>query len=152
MRRCAFLTMDTLEDFVCDDELAVEPLAELGWAVEFVPWRRAGTDWDAFDLTVIRSTWDYQKDPDRFLSLLASIEKSRSRLENPLSLVRWNLRKTYLRELQEAGVAIVPTLWCREVDARRLAALFEEFRIDEIVLGVQNEPVGHEHDLALQDR
>jgi hypothetical protein len=40
MRTCAFLTMDDLADFVTDDKLAEAPLAEMGWAVEHVPWRR----------------------------------------------------------------------------------------------------------------
>ncbi|MFZ0428349.1 MAG: hypothetical protein WAO20_09550 [Acidobacteriota bacterium] len=134
MPHCAFLTMDTLEDFVCDDELAVGPLARLGWNVEFVSWRQRDTDWDRFDLVVIRSTWDYQKDPALFLSVLESIERSRARLENPLSLVRWNLRKTYLKELQGRGVEIVPTRWCRGVDPDRLASLYDEFGVDELVL------------------
>ncbi len=134
MRRCAFLTMDTLEDFVCDDELAVDPLAALGWAVDLVPWRQPGTDWDAYEMVVIRSTWDYQRSPDLFLSVLESIELSRARLENPLSLVRWNLRKSYLRELASRGVAVVPTRWCTGVDTDRIESLFDQFAADEIVL------------------
>lgn len=134
MRSCAFLTMDTLEDFVCDDELAVEPLARLGWTVDFVSWRRPDTNWDLYDLVIIRSTWDYQQNPVAFLSLLESIERSRARLENPLSLVRWNLRKTYLRDLDERAVPVVPTLWCDVVDAARVSALFGRLGADEIVL------------------
>ncbi len=134
MRSCAFLTMDTLEDFVCDDELAVEPLARLGWKVDFVSWRQPNPDWNLYDLVVIRSTWDYQQSPVAFLSVLESIERSRARLENPLSLVRWNLRKTYLRDLEERGVPVVPTLWCEVVDAQRIARAFDRLAADEIVL------------------
>jgi hypothetical protein len=134
MKSCAFLTMDTLDDFVCDDELAVEPLAELGWEVDFVSWRQPDSDWDLYDLVVIRSTWDYQKSPAAFLSVLESIEGSRARLENPLGLVRWNLRKTYLRDLEKSGVPVVPTLWCDVVDADRIVASFERLAVDETVL------------------
>ena len=134
MRRCAFLTMDTLDDFVCDDELAVEPLAELGWSVDFVPWRETRWHWQTYDLVVIRSTWDYQRSPDAFLAVLASIEASGTRLENPLSLVRWNLEKSYLRDLEERGVPVVPTCWCDGVDEVEILALFDRFRAREIVL------------------
>jgi hypothetical protein len=134
MRTCAFLTMDTLDDFVCDDELAVEPLGELGWEVDFVSWRRRDANWDWYDAVIIRSTWDYQQNPAAFLSVLESIEQSTTRLENPLSLVRWNLRKTYLRDLEDRGIAIVPTRWCEGVDVGQISTLFDQFNVDEIVV------------------
>ena len=53
---------------------------------------------------MIRSPWDYQDDPDAFLDVLAAIDASPAVLLNGLRTVRWNLRKTYLRELEAAGV------------------------------------------------
>ncbi|MEM0962858.1 MAG: hypothetical protein AAGK21_10030 [Bacteroidota bacterium] len=113
MPHCAFLTTDALDDFVTYDHDAVAPLAARGWETTFVPWR-AGADWDAYDLVVIRSPWDYQDAPDDLLAVLEAIEASAARLENPLAVVRWNLRKTYLRDLETAGVPIVPTRWAED--------------------------------------
>jgi glutathione synthase/RimK-type ligase-like ATP-grasp enzyme len=134
VKRCAFLTTDSLENFVCDDELAYAPLRELGWEVEAVPWRRPGVDWDRFEAVVIRSTWDYQADPEAFLSVLEEIDGSTARLENPLHLVRWNLRKTYLLDLMRRGIEVVPTCCCRDLRFARLLPLFDRFRVDEIVV------------------
>lgn len=124
MPTCAFLTTDRLDGFVTYDALAVEPLGALGWAVEFVPWRSA-TDWDRFDAVVIRSPWDYQDSPDAFLAVLETIERSGNRLENGLDVVRWNLHKGYLRDLEARGVRVVPTVWGKGLTADGLAALAE---------------------------
>ena len=110
MRSVAFLSMKSLDDFVSDDDLAVEPLRELGWEVETVSWR-SDEDWSRFEAVIIRTPWDYQDAPDTFLQVLGDIEESGARLENPLSVVRWNLSKTYLREMESLGVPIVPTRW-----------------------------------------
>ncbi len=109
MRRVAFLSMDSLDEFVFDDDLAVEPLRALGWDVETVSWQ-AREDWSRFEAVIIRTPWDYQDAPDDFLRVLAEIEQV-TRLENPLRIVRWNLPKTYLREMEGLGIAIVPTRW-----------------------------------------
>lgn len=111
MRRLAFLSMDSLDDFVQDDDLAIGPLAERGWATDLVSWR-ADVDWSPYEAVVIRTPWDYQDDPGRFLAVLGQIEAA-TVLENPLAIVEWNLRKTYLRELEAEGIAIVPTRWGR---------------------------------------
>lgn len=134
MRRCAFLTMEGLEAFVCDDALAVTPLESLGWQVEFIPWSRPGIDWNRFELVVIRSTWDYQNSPQQFLDLLQEIESSAAGLQNPLELVRWNLSKTYLFDLQRKGVPVVPTFPLQDLTPESLEGLFGLVESGEIIL------------------
>jgi glutathione synthase/RimK-type ligase-like ATP-grasp enzyme len=104
--------MDDLTHFVSDDALSYARLAELGVEVEEVPWRRpaAEAQWQRFELVVIRTPWDYQRDVEGFLATLAEIAEI-TQLANPLPLVRWNVRKTYLQELAQAGIAIVPSRW-----------------------------------------
>lgn len=133
MPSCAFLTTDDLDAFVTYDAEAVAPLAALGWTVDDVPWR-AEADWDAYDAVVIRSPWDYQDAPDDFLAVLEQIDGSAARLENPLAVVRWNLQKTYLRDLGAAGVPIVPTRWAESgVTAEVLADAAREWGAAEVV-------------------
>jgi hypothetical protein len=134
MRRAAFLTLADPTGFVIDDDLAILPLARRGWRVDKLPWNRAGIDWRRFDLVVIRSTWDYQHDADRFLSALETIERSGVRLENGSEIVRWNMQKTYLRDLASKGIEIVPTFWREQLGPGELAPLFDELRSDEAVI------------------
>ncbi|MEM6783362.1 MAG: hypothetical protein AAF624_06465 [Bacteroidota bacterium] len=136
MKRCAFLTMADPTGFVIDDDLAVAPLAALGWHVDRVPWT-ANADWDAYDLVIVRSPWDYQHHADAFLAVLAEIEASAARLENPLALVRWNLEKGYLRDLEADSLAIVPTAWSQGLDATPggwLDGCFGAFATDQLIV------------------
>ena len=134
MKSCAFLTMHNLTGFVTDDDLVLGELAARGWRVEPMPWRDRSIDWDRFDAVVVRSTWDYQADAVTFASVLATIESSRARLANELSTMRWNLNKTYLRELDARGVEIPPTAWYSGLDGIETDALFDALATDEIVI------------------
>ncbi|MEL7061315.1 MAG: hypothetical protein AAGN46_14930 [Acidobacteriota bacterium] len=110
MRQIAYLSMDSLDDFVGYDHLTLEPLSTRGISVETVSWRAKDVDWADFEAVVVRSPWDYQDAPAEFLRTLESINAV-TRLENPLAVLRWNLDKKYLREVEERGVPIVPTAW-----------------------------------------
>lgn len=76
------------------------------------------------DLVLIRTPWDYQTDPYRFLRVLEGIEKAGALLANPFATVQWNLDKIYMTELADVGVDIVPT----HAFARPLQDL-SEFRV-----------------------
>ena len=134
MRRCAFLTMDSVDAFVTYDHLLHDPLAARGWAVDDVSWRSADVDWNMYEAVVVRSPWDYHSDPERFFAVLETIDRSSARLENLLVLVRWNLCKTYLRELEARGLPIVPTRWLDRLDTDILAANFDALGSDELVV------------------
>ncbi len=134
MKQAAFLSMDSLDGFVSDDELAVGPLRMLGWNVTTVSWRnREG--WGRFDMVIIRTPWDYHHEAKKFLQVLETITTSGTSLQNSIELVKWNIQKTYLRDLQEKENHIVPTLW-REpgTSAEMVESFFDEFQSDEIIL------------------
>jgi glutathione synthase/RimK-type ligase-like ATP-grasp enzyme len=126
--------MDSLEGFSCYDDLLTEPLRSLGWAAETRSWRDQTADWDAYEAVIIRSTWDYQADPEAFLQSLERIEASQARLENPLELVRWNLHKRYLRELERQGVPIVPTLFRAAGEPLMLEQAFDDSGAEQLVI------------------
>lgn len=133
MRHCAFLTTDNLNGFVVDDGVAVPAVQAAGWAVQNVSWRAQGVEWGKFDVVVIRSPWDYQDDPAGFLACLEAIDEA-TLLANPLSVVRGNMRKTYLLDLQQCGVPIVPTLTGRQPTAANLEAHFDRLKTGELII------------------
>ena len=120
--------------FVIDDELAVLPLARRGIKVDTVPWDRPGVDWRHYALVVVRSPWDYPQQPQRFLGVLEEIERIGVRLENGSEIARWNLQKTYLRDLAARGIETVPTFWRDRLGPGELSPLFEELRSTEGVI------------------
>jgi hypothetical protein len=89
-----------------EDAAAVEAaLRARGIEGEAAVWSSFGVDWDAFDLVVLRSTWDYAERYDDFLAWIDGL----ARLGNPAPVVRWSTDKRYLGELAAAGVPVTPT-------------------------------------------
>jgi len=95
-------------------------------------------DWQVedFDAFVVGTTWDYQEKGEAFLARLSQIEELRPLL-NPLATLRWNLDKSYLRELAERGVPTVPTLWIDAVNPTEVEAAFRHWNCDSIVVKPQ---------------
>jgi glutathione synthase/RimK-type ligase-like ATP-grasp enzyme len=133
MKRCAFLSMDSLEDFYAYDTMLFAPLAKLGWQAEEVSWHKQNVDWHEYDVVVIRSTWDYQSDPQAFLKCLEQINAATC-LHNSLKLVKWNLSKEYLKDIENQGITIVPTRWFEDFDLPEVADSFESFNTDQLVI------------------
>lgn len=109
MPQIAFATCAQYPHLTADDQLAAEALSRLGGTVLPVDWRDPRAEWSAFDLVVLRSMWDYHLHPEEFRAWLERIAPLR--VLNPVSVARWNMDKTYLRDLRERGVTIVPTVW-----------------------------------------
>ncbi|MEP1447863.1 MAG: hypothetical protein ABJK37_17310 [Paraglaciecola sp.] len=134
MKRCAFLSMESLDDFFSYDSMLFEPLHKAGWVAEEVSWRKTDIDWNIYDVVVIRTTWDYQEDVEQFLACLQRIEASTAKLQNSLKIVQWNINKGYLKDLQNQGINIVPTLWCDTFLLSEVKASFEHFDAPEVVI------------------
>lgn len=133
MRRICFLSMDDLGWYVADDDLAIPHLTEFGFEVETLSWRQTARKWNDFDLVVIRTPWDYQSSPNKFLSVLADIERA-TRLENPLDIVRWNLDKRYLREMSQRGCRVVPTIWDAAYSRSEFEGWLAILRTQEVIV------------------
>ncbi len=90
-----------------DEPLLLAALDALDVRVEVLDWDRAA-DWSAYDLAVIRSTWDYARRHEEFLSW-AGATGERTRLHNPVGMLSWNTDKRYFRQLSEAGLPVIDT-------------------------------------------
>ncbi len=85
-------------------------LRRKGVEVELPAWSAPAVDWGGYDLVKLSTPWDYHERPDEFRAWLRAVAAA-SNLQNPLPTVEWNLDKSYLRELDGAGVATIPTIW-----------------------------------------
>jgi hypothetical protein len=104
-RHIAIATCEQLPGGDADEGLLVRALAGLGIRTSLVPWTAVGVDWAGFDLTVLRSTWDYADRRAEFLAWTRTVP----RLHNPAGVVAGNSDKRYLAELIAAGLPVVPT-------------------------------------------
>ena len=94
-----------------DLPLASAALRDAGYAVDVVRWDDGAYDWAAVSLAVVRSCWDYAWRLEEFLGWAAAFPSGATRLRNAVELLRWNTDKTYLRDLERAGLPVVPTVW-----------------------------------------
>jgi len=99
----ALATCSGFPELEADDQLLLQALD--GRAIAAV-WDDPGVDWDAFELVVVRNTWDYT---DRLEDFLAWAERLGDRVVNRLDVLRWTTDKRYLAELALAGLPVVPT-------------------------------------------
>lgn len=120
----ALATQSDLPDWEVDDSPFHAALADFGIDAALVAWDDRSVDWSRYDAVVIRTTWDYTAKHEAFVAWADSVE-SVTKLYNPADVVRWNTRKTYLRELESRGVPIVPTEWVLPGERREIAEIVE---------------------------
>lgn len=122
--RIALASCTKLPAWEVDDRPLEAALRARALDLHIVPWDDADTDWAGFDAVVLRTTWDYQERAAEFLAWLDRVG-GETRLLNPLGVVRWNLDKRYLRQLEERGVPIAPTVWLEPGQAVDLGAVMD---------------------------
>ncbi|HEU0182781.1 MAG TPA: hypothetical protein VFR16_11375 [Agromyces mariniharenae] len=117
-----------------DDRRLLEAFAERGVDAEAVAWSRTDVDWDAYDVALLRSTWDYVDHLGEFLDVTGGIARSRCMLLNPVAAVHWNADKHYLDDLERIGVPIVPLVRGTAAEATRLLEAVSDAGWPELVL------------------
>ncbi|MFG1606294.1 RimK family alpha-L-glutamate ligase [Actinoplanes sp. NPDC049265] len=103
--RVALVTCAIFPDLYEDEFPLRDALRARGVTVESPLWDDPATDWAAYDLAVLRSTWDYPARREEFVAWAHTVPA----LANPAGVVEWNTDKHYLRELAAAGVPVTPT-------------------------------------------
>lgn len=109
MSRIALLTCRELPEPDPDEAITLEAFRAAGHEAQMLAWNAPVQAPSAFDLCIIRSTWDYIWQVGAFDGFLRAAAQG-SRLCNPLQTVRWNIHKRYLATLEAAGLPITPTL------------------------------------------
>ena len=108
--------------------------AEQGLSFDVVFWNDATLPQQGYELAVIRTCWDYHEQPAHFIATLEAHERAGLRVLNAPAVVRWNSRKTYLREL---GPSAIETVWTERADAAAVAGAFDALGAEDIVVKPQ---------------
>ena len=110
--RIALATCSLFPQLEDDDRLVLPAFAELGIDAEPVVWDEPFADWGAYDLVVVRSTWDYVGRRDELLAWARRLP----RVVNAPDVLEWSTDKRYFRDLRAAGLPIVPTTFLEPGD------------------------------------
>jgi glutathione synthase/RimK-type ligase-like ATP-grasp enzyme len=115
MKKIAFLTCKMMQDFSIkdpklsrDEKNLAHELLKLDIEVDHVNWHD-DHNWSDYEMVLIRTTWDYVDKVDQFFKALEIISKQ-TKLINPIEIIKWNINKKYLVEIQEMGFKTIPTL------------------------------------------
>lgn len=133
MKSVAFVTCSTKPALAPDDSLAVQQLSNSGVHVVAQPWD-APADWTRFDLVVLRSCWNYHLHPEAFSTWIEQCHQKQVPLCNDATVVKWNMHKSYLHELQMKGVDVPPTTWLNKGVSISLTALMDRHDWSEVVV------------------
>ena len=94
-----------IQQVLTEDNLLKKELELLGLNVIIKDWKSSNIDWQKQKAAVFRSTWDYFDNFNTFNKWL-EINKSKIRFINSYNLIKWNLDKSYLFDLQKKDINI----------------------------------------------
>lgn len=118
-----------------DEQLLAQALEDEGCSVRPVVWTE-GEDLSSFDACVVRSTWDYHMQHERFLRWLKRVS-SQTLCINPASAIAWNIDKRYLLALAKKAVPVVPTIEVEDAtlidEAFEAAASWSDYIIKPVI-------------------
>ncbi len=132
--RIAFATSDEFPHLTEDDLLAAKALEKRGIRVEPAIWADPKVNWSSFSAVVIRSCWDYHLKPNGFLAWLEELERRNVTIWNSYETIRWNMKKTYLNDLQQRGIPILDSVWLTDSSKKDLNLIMRENGWEQVVV------------------
>lgn len=102
----------TKQPQLAESDKPLIPLFERsGVTVEPAIWNDENVNWQSYDGVLIRSVWDYHLHPVGFGNWLTMLKAKSVYTLNPVATIRQNQHKFYLKQLQQKGIEIVPTVF-----------------------------------------
>lgn len=116
-----------------EDRLVMEALIEKGLKTIRLSWDDPDFDWSTTRHVIFRSTWDYFYRFPEFSKWLSKVSQQ-THLLNSEAIIRWNLDKHYLLDLERRGIHIARTHFIARGTHTTLKALYKELGWAETVL------------------
>lgn len=133
-QRLGIITGEHAPELSEDGKRLVEILADRGVEAEPIRWDDPTVRWEGYDGVLFRSCWGYPTDLERFRTVLAELDRRDLPVCNPLPVIRWNMHKSYLEDLADAGVRLPATAVIESGSEVSLAAVIDRHEWDEVVV------------------
>jgi glutathione synthase/RimK-type ligase-like ATP-grasp enzyme len=116
-----------------EDRLLKEALEQKGLKAHRTYWDNPDFDWTRTRYAIFRTTWDYF---DRIEEFMPWLEKTAELTQfiNPITLLKWNMDKHYLRDLQQNGIEIPDTIFIEKGEKRALSEISKDKIWTEFIL------------------
>ena len=132
--RIALVSSKDYPELFKGEKLLLPALRDLGHEVDVCIWDAPEVVWQSYDAVVIRCPWDYYEKLPQFLAWLDALSVCKVKVINDIETLRWNLNKSYLFELSQAGLPVIPTQLVATSDQRSLQQIFDAMQSEEIVI------------------
>ncbi len=116
-----------------EDKFVKEALERKNLKVIRTNWDNPDFDWTKTKYILFRTIWDYFDRFNEFLPWLKKV-KTKTKLINPYSTIRWNMDKHYLADLNKKGINIPPTLFIEPGDDRSLHEIVFQSGWNDLIL------------------
>lgn len=97
-------------------------------------WDDPQADWNKYDVALLKTPWDYHHKYEQFKEWLDQIELLGIHLLNNFTVVRWNMDKHYLAEIEAAGFNVIPSLFLDKGWGGDLLPLFEQLQTNALII------------------
>ena len=121
--KIAILTCEKLPHLNPEDQNIIPELAKYNIEARAVIWDDKAITWTDFDYLIFRNTWDYFEKETEFKTWLDQIEKLGIKTLNPIAIIQQNIHKFYLRDLEQQGITILPTVFVDTTENLDLATI-----------------------------
>lgn len=118
--KIALLTCEKLPNLTLEDQQLIPTLAKHNIEAKAVIWSDKTINWNDFDYLIFRNTWDYFEKEIEFIIWLDQIEKLGIKTLNPIEIIKKNIHKFYLREMEKQGILILPTVFIDKTNTLNL--------------------------------
>jgi glutathione synthase/RimK-type ligase-like ATP-grasp enzyme len=116
-----------------EDQLLRQGLEQRGLRVHRIDWASPDFDWSDTRIAIFRTTWDYFHRITEFRAWMEHAA-TKTQLINPIALIRWNIDKHYLLDLDARGIRIVPTHIFEQGEKVELGTWFGYFQCEELII------------------
>ena len=117
-----------------EDELLLRFFSQKGVDARTEVWDDPQVAWESYDVVMIKSTWDYFDKPVEFRKWLEEMERRKINLFNPVPVLRWNMDKIYLRDMEAANIPVIPSVWLDKGEPFDLKSTLKRLDTDEIIV------------------
>lgn len=128
-----FVTCAAYRHLTTDDLILAAALERRGSRVVPVVWTETQPGQLGCDLLILRSVWDYHFHPEAFFHWVHEAHQ-RAPVVNPPDIVRWNMDKHYLLDLEAAGFAVPKTFVLEQGASADLDKVMDVAGLAEVVI------------------
>lgn len=122
--RIGFVTSADHRNLIADDLVLASALKKHGATVVPIVWTETSPQSTRCNLLLLRSCWDYHLRPQAFLNWVNEANQ-RTPVVNAPEIVRWNMDKRYLADLERHRFAVPHTIALKSGSNANLAKLVE---------------------------